>query len=159
MAVAAFGGFPNRITFGAAAWAAAQSDPELKEYMNTSYRGSDELTLNRGLVRSDVAQPATFVGTFGAGIDAYVYNGTFQNDDGSLAQIMDPRDMVLTAPGVEGVKAYGAILDEDADLQPIDIFPKMWSEKDPSARFIMSQSAPLMIPVNPNRTFRARVVG
>lgn len=158
MAGAAFGGFPNRITFGASAWAVAQKDAALKEMMDTRYRGSPELTLNRGVVRRDVEQPATYVGTIGAGIEAYVYNGTFQNDDGSLANVMDPRDIVLSAPGVEGVKAYGAILDEDADLQATDIFPKMWSQKDPSARFIMSQSAPLMIPVNPNRTFRARVV-
>jgi hypothetical protein len=126
--------------------------------MDTRYRGSPDLTLNRGIVRRETEQPATFVGTIGAGIEAYVYNGTFQNDDGTLAPIMDPRDIVLSAPGVEGVKAFGAILDEDADLQATDIFPKMWSQKDPSARFIMSQSAPLMIPVNPNRTFRARVV-
>lgn len=158
MAQAAFGGFPTRITMGAAAWAKAQADAELKEFMNTNFRGTGDFNFNRGLVRQDIDQPATYVGTFGAGIEVYVYNGTFQNDDGSLAQIMDPRDVVLTAPGVEGVKAFGAILDEDAYLQAIDIFPKMWSQKDPSARFIMSQSAPLMIPVNPNRTFRARVV-
>jgi hypothetical protein len=158
MAGAAFGGFPNRITFGSAAWAIARKDAGLKDAMDLRYRSPSDIDLNRGIVRRDTEQPATYVGTFGAGIECYVYNGTFQNDDGSLANIMDPRDVVLTAPGVEGVKAFGAILDEDADLQATDIFPKMWSQKDPSARFIMSQSAPLMIPVNPNRTFRARVI-
>jgi hypothetical protein len=157
MAGAAFGGFPNRITFGASAWAVAQADTGLKDAMDTRYRSPSDINLNRGILRRDVDQPATYVGTLGAGIECYVYSGTFQNDDGSTANIMDPRDIVLSAPGVEGVRAFGAILDHN-NLQPTDIFPKMWDENDPPARFIMSQSAPLMIPVNPNRTFRARVL-
>lgn len=55
------------------------------------------------------------------------------------------------------MKAFGAILDTDS-LEPADIYPKMWDNKDPSARFIMSQSAPLMIPVNPNATVKATPV-
>ena len=71
---------------------------------------------------------------------------------------MDPRDALLISPSVDGIQAFGAILDGAANLQVYDIFVKMWDQEDPSARFIMSQSAPLMIPQNPNCTFRARVV-
>ena len=46
----------------------------------------------------------------------------------------------------------------DADLQALDIFPKMWKNPDPSVIYLMSQSAPLMIPSRPNCTLRARVV-
>ena len=59
---------------------------------------------------------------------------------------------------VMGVKAFGAILDKKASFQPLPIFPKMWDEDDPSATILMTQSAPLMVPINPNNTFRARVV-
>jgi hypothetical protein len=37
------------------------------------------------------------------------------------------------------------------------MFPKMWRENDPSAEFVMTQSAPLMVPLRPNSTFRIRV--
>ena len=74
---------------------------------------------------------------------------------------MDPRDILLTTSGVTGVVAHGAILDDEAlmaGLSSIDVFPKMWSEKDPGATYLMHQSAPLPIPLYPNRTFRARVL-
>jgi Phage major capsid protein E len=71
---------------------------------------------------------------------------------------MDPRDVVVASRAVDGIKAYGAILDNAAGLEVADIFTKMWDQEDPSARFIMSQSAPLTIPVNPNCTLKARVV-
>lgn len=158
MAQAEFGGAASRLLVGAQAYAPLIADPEIKALMDTTVRGSPDVNLNRGLIRKDVMQPATYVGTLGAGLEVWLYTGTFQAHDGSLVNIMDPRDILLTAPGVEGVKAFGAILDEDAGLNATDIFSKMWSQPDPSARFIMSQSAPLMIPVNPNRTLRARVV-
>lgn len=158
MAAAEFGGAANRLILGSAAYAKFKKDAEIKDLMDTRYRGSPDITVNRGIVRKDVMQPLTYVGTLGAGLEVYLYTGQFQGDDGTMVNIMDPRDAVLTAPGVAGIKAFGAILDEDADLQATDIFSKMWSQQDPSARFIMSQSAPLMIPVNPNRTLRARVV-
>ena len=43
-------------------------------------------------------------------------------------------------------------------FQPLPVFPKMWDEDDPSATILMTQSAPLMVPVNPNNTLRARVL-
>lgn len=158
MSAAAFGGAPNRLTVGAAAYAVMRQDPEIIKLMDVNTRGAADVNMNRGLIRKDVQQPATYVGTLGAGLEVWLYTGTFEANDGSLVPIMDPRDILLTAPGVEGVKAFGAIVDVDAQLQALDIFPKMWKQDDPSATFIMSQSAPLPIPVNPNRTLRARVV-
>lgn len=158
MAAAEFGGAAQDLILGPQAYAVFRKDAEIKALMDKNFRGSDDVDVRRGLVRKDVMQPMTKVGSLGAGLNVWLYTGTFQADNGSLVNIMDPRDAVLIAPGVEGVKAFGAILDEDAGLNATDIFSKMWSQPDPSARFIMSQSAPLMIPVNPNRTFRARVV-
>jgi hypothetical protein len=34
----------------------------------------------------------------------------------------------------------------------------MWQQEDPSATFVMSQSAPMTIPVNPNQTLKATVL-
>ena len=69
-------------------------------------------------------------------------------------QVMEPKRLAWR----QIVKAFGAILDNAANLEVADIFTKMWDQEDPSARFIMSQSAPLMIPTNPNCTARVRVV-
>jgi hypothetical protein len=158
MGAAAFGGMLTDIIFGAAAWAVARKDSELKDLMDLTVKGSN-VDLERGLVLTSVERPITYVGTMGAGVKCWVYTGSFQNDDGSVVPIMNSKDVLLTCGGVDGVPAYGAILDEDAGIQPLRRFAKMWNQPDPSARFIMTQAAPLMIPANPNRTLKARVLG
>ena len=60
---------------------------------------------------------------------------------------------------IEGLRAYGAIHDEDAGMQALPLFPKSWVEQDPSVRFVMTQSAPLIVPRRPNASFSMKVNG
>jgi hypothetical protein len=57
---------------------------------------------------------------------------------------------------VEGVRHHGAILDVDC-LQAMAYFTKSWTEEDPSMRYMLMQSAPLLVPYRVNATFRATV--
>lgn len=166
MSNAEFGGSPTDIILGAQAAIPFMADANtaggsLFGRMDQNYRGVDDLNIRRGLIRTDPLNPFTLLGTLASGVNVWRYSGPaskFQNDDGTLTNIMDPRDVVLASRAVDGIAAFGAIVDIAANLQVADIFVKMWDQEDPSARFIMSQSAPLMIPQNPNCTFRARVV-
>lgn len=166
VANAEFGGSVTDIILGSAAAVpfladVSASTGSLKDKMDTNFRGSEEVAIQRGIIATDPLNPFTWLGRLSAGMNVWRYAGPlsrFQNDDGSFTNIMDPRDVLLASRAVDGVRAFGAILDTAANLEVTDIFTKMWDQEDPSARFIMSQSAPLMIPVNPNCTFRARVV-
>jgi len=166
VANAEFGGSVTDIILGSAAAVpfmadASSSTGSLKDKLDTTHRGSEDVLINRGIIRTDPLNPFTWLGRLSNGLDVWRYSGPaskFQNSDGSFTNIMDPRDVVLASRAVDGIRAFGAILDNAAGLEVADIFTKMWDQEDPSARFIMSQSAPLMIPVNPNCTFRARVV-
>jgi hypothetical protein len=98
--------------------------------------------------------------------DLWVYAGRFREQDGTTSRAIGAKQVVMTAApseedgtgGLHGIRAFGAIQDKKAGLQPTDIFPKTWEEEDPSGEQIMSQSAPLMIPGRPNATIRAQVV-
>lgn len=166
MASADFGGNATDLILGtsaAAPFMADANDPagSLYNRLDTTHRGSDSVYINRGLIRTDPLQPFTLLGTLGSGLNVWRYSGPaakFAQADGSLTDIMDPRDALLVSAAVNGYRCFGAILDNAANLEVTDIFVKMWDQEDPSARFIMSQSAPLMIPENPNCTLRARVV-
>ena len=57
----------------------------------------------------------------------------------------------------EGVRAYGAIRDEDAGFQALPYFAKSWKENDPSVRYLLMQSAPLTVPYRINASFCATV--
>jgi hypothetical protein len=110
-------------------------------------------------------QNARYVGKWGE-FDLWVYAGRFKDQDGNISRALEATDVIMTAApsevdgtgGVEGIRAFGAIQDKKAGLQPIDIFPKTWEEEDPSGEQLMSQSAPLMIPGRPNAVIKAKVV-
>lgn len=128
--------------------------PILKELLNVSYRGSND-TLNRSVLDGSVAQ---VVGQLGGFLNVIVYQDWYEDDTGTAQAFMGDNDLLLVGPNVGGVRAYGAIMDDDSNYQAQEIFTKMWKEQDPSGVFVMSQSAPLMIPVNPNNTLKATVV-
>lgn len=159
---ASFGGIPNRLTMGTEVWRQVRKNEGLLELMDLTMRGSN-VDIERGLVqRQSREENVFFVGRIGAGrgtpLELWVYADFYQDNAGTQVPFMNSRDIVLTAPNVGGVSAFGAIMDIEAGIRSQAVFNKMWLEKDPSAAFIMSQSAPLLIPVNPNRTLRARVV-
>lgn len=110
-------------------------------------------------------QNARHVGKWGE-FDIWIYAGRFRDQAGTTSRAIAATDVIMTAApseidgtgGVEGIRAFGAIQDKKAGLQPIEIFPKTWEEEDPSGEQLMSQSAPLMIPGRPNAVIKAKVV-
>lgn len=153
---AKFGGPTNRLTVGSDAWEVMREDTEIRDLLKVDFRPSNNgLTMNLGVREGlDVEKVGTINGT----TEIYVYSDYYHDEAGSTVPFMNPADVILTGPNVQGVRCFGAIQDIEASLQALAMFPKMWNDKDPSATFIMTQSAPLMVPVNPNNTLRARVV-
>lgn len=151
---AAFGGPTNRLTVGTDVWDVMRKNTGLMAQLDNQVRGTDanfKTGIREGL---DVE----YVGRISGTLDVYVYSDYYQVDDGTVTPFMNAKDVVLTGPNVQGVRAFGAILDNKAGLKAMPIFSKMWESEDPSATMVMSQSAPLMVPVNPNNTLKARVL-
>jgi hypothetical protein len=72
---------------------------------------------------------------------------------------MSAKDVVLTGPNVMGFCCFGAIQDVNAQFQPLPIFPRNFIPNgDPAIENILTQSAPLMVPINPNATLKATVL-
>lgn len=151
------GGVSNRLTVGIDAWEVMRADEEIRDLIKTDYRPQQQggLDVNFGVLEGLEVE---YVGKINGTTDVYVYSDYYELPDGTVTDFMDPRDVVLTSPTIGGIRCFGAIQDVEASFQPLAIFPKMWNQKDPSATFVMSQSAPLMVPLNPNASFRARVV-
>lgn len=152
---AKFGGPTNRLTVGSDVWEVMRKDDELKELLNTNYRQDTNASLNLGLREGlDVE----WVGKLASTLDVWVYSDYYQLENGDTQPFMSPKDVVLTGANVDGVRCFGAIADKRAGFQPLPVFPKMWDAEDPSVTQVMTQSAPLMVPVNPNNTLRATVI-
>lgn len=152
---APFGGVTNRLTIGGDVWDVMRESTEIRELLNSNYKLNNNVSLNMGL-RDDLQ--VEYVGKLSGTLEVYVYSDYYQDATGAAVPFMSPKDVLLSGPAVNGVRAFGAIQDKSAQLQALSVFGKMWDEQDPSVTFIMHQSAPLMVPVNPNNTLRARVV-
>ncbi|MCK6376376.1 MAG: major capsid protein [Zoogloea sp.] len=90
----------------------------------------------------------------------YTYSGWVVDPVTDTEGAILPAGTVVGAAGpayVEGTRHFGAILDVDS-LQAVEYFTKSWIEQDPSLRYLLMQSAPLLVPERVNATFRATVL-
>lgn len=150
------GGPTSRLTVGADVWEVMRADAEVKALLDVNFRTLDsEARLKLGVREMTDVE---FVGRLSATLDVYVYSDYYTSPSGVQTDFMSAKDVVLTGPNVQGVRCFGAILDKAAGLRALSVFPKMWDSQDPSATFILTQSAPLMVPVNPNNTLKATVL-
>jgi hypothetical protein len=152
----AYFGRPGKdIVMGPNAWKGFRKNKAVKELLNTELRGpvaSIDIGIGDGT-------PYQFRGLFNSNLNIWTYSEWYQEPDGTVANYLDEDDVVLLASPneIDGLQCFGSILDAEASLMPLGIFPKMWHDKDPSATIIMCQSAPMMVPVNANATLHATV--
>lgn len=80
------------------------------------------------------------------GVDVYGYFEWYIDpaDDTEKAMVPD-NGVLLGCSSARMDRLYGVIEDVEA-LYAVPRFPKSWVEQDPSARFLMLQSAPLLVP-------------
>lgn len=105
------------------------------------------------------AQGIRLVATFGD-FRLWVYSDRYVDPaDGVEKPMLADGSVLLASPnGVEGVRHFGAIKDLKAGLQPREFFVKSWEVEDPSVRYILGQSAPLLVPYHVNTTLGATVL-
>lgn len=140
------------VAMDVATWKVFRSHPEVKSRLDR-YRGNSTLTQNahqkEGLVFQGMVDQFAI----------YTYSGWCVDPDTGVETAIMPAGTVVGTAGdmVDGVRHYGAILDHDS-LAAVPYFAKSWLEQDPSTRFLLMQSAPLMVPYRINATLRASVL-
>lgn len=136
------------------AWGLARADTKFKEALDNRRQMTGSVELGP-TVRGEGAY-GTYVGSIGP-FDFWVYQQPYTDENGTAQNMLPDYSVILGSPQIEGYQAQGAIRDPRAGYQALEIFPKNWIEEDPPAEFVMSQSAPLVVPARPNATFYAKV--
>lgn len=146
---------PTRITMGINAWDAFINHADVQKMLETR-RGS----VNTGEMGPGKGLPWQFRMSLASagGLEIWTYNDIYEDDAGNQVNYLDQDTVVMTSPAVEGVRAFGAIMDRKAGYAAGPMFPKMWEQEDPSALYLMTQSAPLMVPTRPNASLKAKVL-
>lgn len=103
-------------------------------------------------------EKARLIGVLGM-IEYWVYNDVYIDPvDGQTKNLMPSGEVLLLSNDIEGTRCYAAIQDEKANYKATRYFPKSWLEEDPAVRWMLMQSAPLMVPFRPNATASLEVL-
>lgn len=133
------------------AWTVFRADTDVRDRLNRS-RGNSSMQQD-AVTREGLVYQGTI-----DGFNIYTYAGWVVDANGTEAPILPAGTVIgLGGQAVEGVRHFGAIMDHDS-LQAQAYYAKSWLEQDPSIRYLMMQSAPLLVPYRVNATFRATVL-
>jgi hypothetical protein len=145
------------LVFGTTAWGNFLKNTKVQNTLKADLRGG-ESNFNRDNITAGL--PFEFQGVLsgpaGGGLLRMWTYANFYHDTllGNRVPYINAVDVVGVGSPM-GVQAFGAIMDMSM-LNPARMWPKMWQNQDPSVEYVMTQSAPLMVPVVPNSTFRIR---
>lgn len=144
--------------FGGDAWDYFTARVNLKDLLDTRYKDS----LSEVKTMTDGYEGVEYIGRIrsindGGLMDVWVHTGKYIDEDGNEQFMIDQKTVVGASNSVQGVRCFGAIKDKKAGYQALEIFPKSWEEEDPSVEYLLSQSAPLMVPKQPDATFSIKV--
>lgn len=129
-------------------------DPKIEQAIDARRGGDSQIDL--GL---RVATGGEFIGRWGT-YNIWLYNDWYVDPlDEQEKAILPDGTVLVGGPQVEGVQAHGAIEDPKAGYQAMEYYPKSWIEEDPAVRWLMLQSAPLVIPTRINALLAAQVRG
>lgn len=165
MALAQFGGLPTRITMGGGVWNVLRKDAELKEFLDSTLKQNDRVTIERGLTSGELVYKVgevTLGGASGQRLELWVDNSTYVDPiTGVATRYIGNHQMLFTASpaAINGFQVFGRIIDKAANWKPMRLFPKNWETTgDVVTEFITHKSAPLMVPVNTNATLLGNVI-
>lgn len=150
------GAVATDIVFTTKSWKAFRLDTSVKDSAITfpalSPFGNQ---INPG---TQIKTGAVYKGRWG-NYDLWVYNDWFIDPlDGKEKPMIADGSVIMSGADLMGTRAFGAIIDPAFNYGPMAYAPKSWLQHDPAQRFIMIQSAPLVIPSRVNASLCAVVV-
>ncbi|MDP2206883.1 MAG: major capsid protein [Alphaproteobacteria bacterium] len=151
------GAVGRTVVMDALAWRVFKADPKVEKLLDIR-RLRDAADLALGPIAFGQGNDlARYVGTIGD-LDFWVYNDRYVDDNDVVQKLLPDYTVLIGSPTqLEGTRCYGAIQDEKAGYRAQRFFSKSWLEEDPAVRWLLLQSAPLIVPYRPNASFCATV--
>lgn len=137
------------------AWKLARKNTDFRDALDIRRQASGSVELGP-IARGQGNDKARYVGSIGD-FDFWVYQEVYEDKDGVEQNLIPDHAVILAGSAIEGVQAQGAIHDPRAGWAAEELFPTNWVSDDPVAEFVMTQSAPLVVPGRPNNSFCAIV--
>jgi len=144
---------PNVAVFGSDAIDAFINNAKVKEAL-------DMRRMDRGMINPELLPDGVIYWGYIPEIatDIYSYDEWYIDPEtGDEKAMVDPKGVIYGSTKTQSKRVYGAIKDLSA-LTATKFFLKSWEVEDPSARFMLLQSAPLVVPVEVDAFMFAKVL-
>jgi hypothetical protein len=142
------------VVFTPGSWAPFRADPRVSQIIGSLVNGNPNF--QAAGVRSVTGGMA--LGTWGP-YRLWMYNDWYVDPTDNVEKpMLTDGTIILGSQDLQGTRAFGVILDEDIGFPVQGFAPKSWVEKDPGVRWLLMQSAPLVIPTNVNAALAATVI-
>lgn len=146
----------NVAVLSAEAQDAFQSNDAVLKQLNTR-------RVDMGLIKpEELPDGVTYIGYLNdPGVDLYAYDEWYLDDEDGEKPMVPAGGLILGSTATRNAMLYSAIQDMEAiesGLVEAARFPKSWVTKEPSARWLKLQSAPLAGLLEPNAFLFAKVV-
>ncbi len=148
----AVGSAPLDVVMTVDVWKVFRTNANVKDRLDLRKASQGEIDLGAQQVEGGV-----FRGSID-GFNIFTYASWYVDPATGLEVPILPAATVMLIGATEGVRAFGAIRDELAGYQATPFFSKSWIENDPPVRYLMTQSAPLVVPSRVNATLAATVL-
>ena len=151
------GAVARTIIMDALAWRLFKADTKVTQLLDLRRMRGDDGMAYGPIAFGQGNELARFVGSLGD-LDFWVYNDRYVDDTNTVKKLLpDYTVLIGSVSQLEGVRCYGSIMDEKAGYRAQRYFSKSWLEEDPAVRWLLLQSAPLLVPYRPNASFCATV--
>lgn len=154
----------SKVVFGGIAWDLLTQRVDLKDLLDKNFGGVNVNGVTRVAQLTDgypdsIEYMGRISGANGEGaIEAWVDTTRYLDPlTGAETYYLEQDCVVGASDMVEGVRCFGAIKDKRAGYKAMESFFKNWEEEDPSQEYLLTQSAPLMVPREPNATYKIKV--
>ncbi|NHB89604.1 major capsid protein [Photorhabdus tasmaniensis] len=150
------GAVPTDLVFTSSSWKAFRLDTSIKDTAIT-FPALNPFG-NQVNIGPTVQKGAVFKGIWG-NFNLWLYNDWFIDPIDNVEKPMLPDGtVIMSSADLMGTRAFGLILDPAFNYGPLAFAPKSWLIEDPAQRYLMMQSAPLVIPSRVNAALCATVV-
>ena len=151
--VADFDGSVEAVVMDVKAWNLMRNNPFVTKLLDVRRGDNSSLVISPEIAVRAGVQYKGMLGNF----PIWVYTGSYIDPaDGQTKKYMPDNTVVLAGRRVEGVRHFGAIMDVDV-LVARERYAQSWTEKNPSRRMLMLESAPLLVPYRPNSSKKITV--
>jgi len=141
------------LVFSTSAWNGFIYDPTIKGAVYYPRLGESGNLID---IAPQIAKGAVYKGRWGQ-YDLWLYNEWAVDENNYERPMIPDGMMVMTGPELMGTRAFAQIMDPDFNYAALPFAPKTWTQHDPAQRFLMMQSAPLVIPSRVNASMAIQV--